>query len=186
MKRIALGVVLTASLSMPASAQLFGTMPVIDVTNLAKNAVTAAQTLQTVNALKQGLLGLPAGLNLGNIQARISTVTSMLQTARNVCLSAAAAPTVANSSPSSACNVSSNVAQAQAANFGSELAHLTALEQMARGTTGGLQAAQAQASAEIELATQLYEYRQQVSADAAQRASEKRAELLQFLAPPSL
>ncbi len=161
-------------------------MPVIDASNLVKNAATALQTLQTVNALKQGLLSLPAGLNLGNIQARIAGVTAVLQNARIVCLSASAAPTPANTGGNSPCTVAENVAQAQAANLGSELAHLQALEQMARGTTGGLQAAQAQAEAEIELATQLAEQRQQVNANAIQRASEKQDELNEFLAPRSL
>jgi hypothetical protein len=157
-------------LAAPASAQIVGPLPVIDAASIIKLSSEVTQAISLVNMAKQNLSMLPGSLALTNISGRISTVTGLLQAAQSLCRGASTGKT-----PPSACSVSANTANAQAAQLGAEMASLQSLQAAARGTGGALQAQQATAQAALEVATQLQELRQAQTAAALQKQIDAQA-----------
>jgi hypothetical protein len=161
LKAAVLSGALLFGLGTPATAQFFGTMPVIDVASITKIVTEIQQTINLVNLAKQNLQALPVGVGLTNVQSRISAVTGMLQQAQSLCQGA-----LSGKNLPSACQVQANTANAQAASFAQDTADLASLQAVARGAAGNLQAQQANALATLAVAQQILQQRQaQIAAD---------------------
>ena len=183
MKRVQVAVLaaaLTGSSIAPASA-IFGPMPVIDASALLKLAAQVKQTLSLVQSAQQNLQALPSGIGMSNVLGRISNVTSILHQAQTACRGAVAGKVLP-----SACQVEASTAQAQAAQLGSEMAQVQALQSAANSVGGGLAANQLQAKALVEIATQLQESRQAQTAAALQRQIDDNALDSALHGPPAI
>lgn len=161
--------VLAASIVLPATPAS-ALVPVIDAAALTKIIVQVQQTLALVTMAKQNIAALPASITLTNVQGRMAAVTGMLQQARTLCSGSLAGKTLP-----SACNVSANTANAQAAQLGAEMAQLGTLQNAARGVGGAVAAQQATAHATLEVAAQLQELRQLQTARALQKQIDDQA-----------
>jgi hypothetical protein len=173
MKRAAIILSALLLVNTPAEAQFGGGIvhdPALQAATIPHLIKEVEQAMSLVQAAKQNLAALQGGVNLTNLQGRISSVQGLLAQAQTACqaaLSSAALP--------SACKVQANVATAQAAQFGAELSQLQGLQAAIKGTTGGLQAQQATAAGLVEVATQLQELRQAQNADVQQKAISAKA-----------
>ncbi len=155
---------LAAALSTTAVTPASAFWPVIDVTAITQLINQVQQTLSLVQSAKTELQTLPSNIGMSNITGRIASVTGLLQQARSACRGA-----LAGRALPSACQVQANVANAQAAQLGSEMSQIQALQSAANGVPGGLAANQLQAKALVEIATQLQESRQAQNAAALQK-----------------
>lgn len=169
MKRLhvaALSAVLTSAAIAPASAF----WPVIDPTAITQIINQIQQTKALVQSAQQNLATLPSSVGMSNIAGRISSVTGMLQQAQSLCRGALNGRTLP-----SACQVQANTASAQAAQLGSEMAQIQALQSATNGAGGALAINQLQAKALVEVATQLQELRQAQNAAALQKQIDAKA-----------
>jgi hypothetical protein len=152
----ALSLVLTA----PASAQ-FAPVVVIDPKAIAQALDTYHQIQQEIAIAKQMAADIPGTFRGTNIPGQLQAVTGMITQAQSACPNM---NTTVRALPA-ACAVKINVANAQMQQMNGTMAQLESLQNLARGSTGTLQAEKANALALIQLATQ------NASQQAAQHAS---------------